>query len=176
MKFNVNSISIQLQFIEFQCHFNQLTAKHHGSCKASWTLHTGITLFQLSSPFAGKMEKQLRSLAAFLGECSRIVSQVLDSSDSSSNGNVTQVLPANSRRTASTVSSAVEWAWSMLQRSRHRRLYSRFVEESESQMVLIARFFCFLNFLGYYQDLEKRRMLRVRAFQPLLRKKKGGFC
>ena len=108
MKFNVNSISIQLQFIEFQCHFNQLTAKHHGSCKASWILHTGITLFQLSSPFAGKMEKQLRSLAAFLGECSRIVSQVLDSSDSSSNGNVTQVLPANSRRTASTVSSAVE--------------------------------------------------------------------
>ena len=152
MKFNVNSISIQLQFNEFQCHFNQLTAKHHGSCKASWILHTGITLFQLSSPFAGKMEKQLRSLAAFLGECSRIVSQVLDSSDSSSNGNVKQVLPANSRRTASTVSSAVEWAWSMLQRSRHRWLYSRFVEESESQMVLIARFFCFLNFLGYYQD------------------------
>ena len=57
MKFNVNSISIQLQFNEFQCHFNQLTAKHHGSCKASWILHTGITLFQLSSPFAGKMEK-----------------------------------------------------------------------------------------------------------------------
>ena len=89
MKFNVNSISIQLEFNEFQCHFNQLTAKHHGSCKASYILHTEITLFQLFSLFAGKMEKQLRSLAAFLGECSRIVSQVLDSSDSSSNGNMT---------------------------------------------------------------------------------------
>ncbi|CAH3107626.1 unnamed protein product [Porites lobata] len=39
--------------------------------------------------YSCKMEKQLRSLAAFLGECSRIVSQVLDSSDSSSNGNMT---------------------------------------------------------------------------------------
>ena len=61
------------------------------SSQASWILHTEITLFQLFSPFAGKMEKQLRSLAAFLGECSRIVSQVLDSSDSSSNGNMTRV-------------------------------------------------------------------------------------
>ena len=58
-------------------------AKHRRS------YNTEITLFQLFSPFAGKMEKQLRSLAAFLGECSRIVSQVLDSSDSSSNGNMT---------------------------------------------------------------------------------------
>ena len=49
MKFNVNSISIQLQFNEFQCHFNQLTAKHHGSCKASWILHTGI-MHSSSSP------------------------------------------------------------------------------------------------------------------------------
>ena len=52
-------------------------AKHRRS------YNTEITLFQLFSPFAGKMEKQPRSLAAFLGECSRIVSQVLDSSDSS---------------------------------------------------------------------------------------------
>ena len=113
--------NIQLQFNEFQI-----------KCKASWFLqstadliHTGITLFQLFSPVEGKMEKQLWSLAAFLGECSRIVSQVLDSSDSSSNGNVTQILPANSRRTARNVSSAIERARSMLERSRNRGPCSR---------------------------------------------------
>ena len=124
MKFKFDSISIQCQFIfNIQLQFNEFQIK----CKASWFLqstadliHTGITLFQLFSPFAGKMEKQLWSLAAFLGECSRIVSQVLDSSDSSSNGNVTQILPANSRRTASNVSSAIERAQSMLERSRNR--------------------------------------------------------
>ena len=128
MKFKFDSISIQCQFtFNIQLQFNEFQIK----CKASWFLqstadliHTGITL-QLFSLFAGKMEKQLWSLAAFLGECSRIVSQVLDSSDSSSNGNVTQVLPANSRRTASNVSSAVERARSMLERSRNRGLCSR---------------------------------------------------
>ena len=128
-QFKFDSISIQCQFIfNIQLQFNEFQIK----CKASWFLqstadliYTGITLFQLFSPFAGKMEKQLWSLAAFLGECSRIVSQVLDSSDSSSNGNVTQILPANSRRTASNVSSAIERARSRLERSRNRGLCSR---------------------------------------------------
>ena len=51
------------------------------------------------------MEEHLRSLAASLGECSRIVSQVLESSNSGSSANVsneaTQVLLAHSGRSAS---------------------------------------------------------------------------
>jgi len=75
-----------------------------------------------------KLEEHLRNLAASLGECSRIVSQVLESSNSSPSANVsnavTQVLPASSGRSAGNVSSAVERARSMLQRCRNTGLCS----------------------------------------------------
>ena len=75
------------------------------------------------------MEEHLRSLAASLGECSRIVSQVLESSNLGSSANVsneaTQVLPANSGRSAGNVSDAIERARSMLQRSQNTGLCSR---------------------------------------------------
>ena len=43
----------------------------------------------LPAILANKMEENLRNLADLLGECSRLVSQVLAGSSSSSNGNVT---------------------------------------------------------------------------------------
>ena len=83
------------------------------------------------------MEEHLRNLAASLGECSRIVSQVLESSNSSPSANVsnavTQVLPANSGRSAGNVSSAVERAGSMLQRSRNTGLCSRLNQRERLQ-------------------------------------------
>ena len=75
------------------------------------------------------MEENLRNLADSLGECSRLVSQVLASSSSSSNGNVTdsvtQGVSGNNFSSTSNVSSAVERARSMLQRSRSTGLCSR---------------------------------------------------
>ena len=71
----------------------------------------------------------IKILAASLGECSRIVSQVLESSNSGSSANVsneaTQVLPANSGRSAGNVSDAIERARSMLQRIQNTGLCSR---------------------------------------------------
>ena len=67
------------------------------------------------------MEEHLRSLADSLGECSRLVSQVLASTSSSSNTKVpdsaTQVVSENNLSSRSNVSSAVERGRSMLQRS-----------------------------------------------------------
>ena len=75
------------------------------------------------------MEEHLRSLADSLGECSRLVYQVLASTSSSSNTNVTdsvtQVVSENNLSSRSNVSSAVERARSMLQRSRSTGLCSR---------------------------------------------------
>ena len=75
------------------------------------------------------MEEHLRNLADSLGECSRLVSQVLASSSSSSNtkvpDSVTQVVSENNLSSTNNVASAVERARSMLQRSRSTGLCSR---------------------------------------------------
>ena len=81
------------------------------------------------------MEGSLRNLADSLGECSRLVSQVLASSSSSSNGNVTdsvtQGVSGNNFSSTSNVSSAVERARSMLQRSRSTGLCSRLSQREQ---------------------------------------------
>lgn len=84
---------------------------------------------ELLLPFlTNKMEEHLHSLADSLGECSRLVSQVLASTSSSSNTNVpdsvTQVVSENNLSSRSNVSSAVKRARSMLQRSRSTGLCS----------------------------------------------------
>ena len=75
------------------------------------------------------MEEHLRSLADSLGECSRLVSQVLAGTSSSSNtkvpDSVTQVVSENNLSSRSNVSSAVERAQSMLERRRSTGLCSR---------------------------------------------------
>ena len=75
------------------------------------------------------MEEHLRNLADSLGECSRLVSQVLASSSSSSKtkvpDSVTQVVSENNLSSTNNVASAVERARSMLQRSRSTGLCSR---------------------------------------------------
>ena len=75
------------------------------------------------------MEESLRNLADSLGECSRLVSQVLASGSSSANWNVTDSVThgvsGNNFSSTSNVSSAVERARSMLQRSRRTGLCSR---------------------------------------------------
>ena len=124
-KFNFNSVKIQFQFnensISIQWKFIQC-AKHLG-----WNIRESAK----SPPaiLADKMEESLRNLADSLGECSRLISQVLASSSSSSNGNVTdsvtQGVSGNNFSSTSNVSSAVERARSMLQRSRSTGLCSR---------------------------------------------------
>ena len=78
---------------------------------------------------ANKMEERLQNLADSLGECSRLVSQVLAGSSSSSNENVTdsvtQGVSGNNFSSTSNVSSAVARARSMLERSRSTGLCSR---------------------------------------------------
>ena len=75
------------------------------------------------------MEESLRNLADSLGECSRLVSQVLASGSSSANWNVTDSvthgISENNFSSTSNVSSAVERARSMLQRIRRTGLCSR---------------------------------------------------
>ena len=83
----------------------------------------------LPAILVNKMEESLRNLADSLGECSRLVSQVLTGSTSSSNDNitdsVTQGVSGNNFSSTSNVSNAVERARSMLQRSRSTGLCSR---------------------------------------------------
>ena len=116
-QFNENSSSLQWQFkIQF--------------LKTSGIEHPGIRFQKLLPPFlTDKMEEHFRSLADSLGECSRLVSQVLASTSSSSNtkvpDSVTQVVSENNLSSRSNVSSAVERARSMLQRSRSTGLCSR---------------------------------------------------
>ena len=79
--------------------------KNSIKCKASWIQHTGTVFFYHFPPFrTRKMEEHFLNLAASLGECSRIVSQVLESTNSCLSANVsnevTQVLPSNSGRSA----------------------------------------------------------------------------
>ena len=73
IKFNFNSISIQWKFnfnsISIQC------AKHFG-----WDIRGFARA--LPAILANKMEESLRNLADSLGECSRLVSQVLAGSSS----------------------------------------------------------------------------------------------
>ena len=108
-QFNENSISIQC-------------AKHFG-----WNIRGFARA--LPAILANKMEESLRNLADSLGECSRLVSQVLAGSSSSSNENVTdsvaQGVSGNNFSSTSNISSAVERARSMLQRSRSTGLCSR---------------------------------------------------
>ena len=100
LQFNENSSSNQ-----FQC--NEIQFKHP-------ELNIRELFYQeLLLPFlTNKMEEHLCSLADSLGECSRLVSQVLASTSSSSNTNVpdsvTQVVSENNLSSRSNVSSAVE--------------------------------------------------------------------
>ena len=70
MKFDLNSMKL------IQC------AKHLG-----WNIRGLARAFP--AILANKMEEKLRNLADSLGECSRLVSQVLAGSSSSSNESVT---------------------------------------------------------------------------------------
>ena len=83
----------------------------------------------LPAILANKMEENLRNLTDSLGECSRLVSQVLAGSSSSSNGNVTdsvtQGVSGNNFSSTSNVSRVFERARSMLQRSQSTGLCSR---------------------------------------------------
>ena len=83
----------------------------------------------LPAILANKMEENLQNLADSLGECLRLVSQVLAGSSSSSNGNVTdsvtQGVSGNNFSSTSNVSRVVERARTMLQRSRSTGLCSR---------------------------------------------------
>ena len=94
------------------------------------TKHLGWNIRGLTRALpANKMEERLQNLADSLGECSRLVSQVLAGSSSSSNesvtDSVTQGVSGNNFSSTSNVSSAVERARSMLQRSRSTGLCSR---------------------------------------------------
>ena len=124
MKFSFNSVkiptSIQWKFIH-------------------WAEHLGWNIRELArglpAILANKTEESLWSLADLLGECSRLVSQVLAGSSSSSNENamesVTQGVSGNNFSSTSNVSSAVKRARSMLQRSRSTGLCSARVNESD---------------------------------------------
>ena len=91
--FNESSISIQFQFNENQSQFNE------NSISIQWKFNFNAQSIlgriygnqpQLLPPFvANKMEESLRNLADSLGECSRLVSQVLAIGRSSANWNVT---------------------------------------------------------------------------------------
>ena len=120
-QFNVNSFSI----FNFNSMNFKLSAKRHGSCRAPRILYIRESRSSSSSRHLQLKWRSSFEVLLLSWVNALTVSQVLDSSDSSSNGNVTQVLPANSRRTASNVSSEVERARSMLERSRNRGLCSR---------------------------------------------------
>ena len=116
MKFKFNSMKILLQFNEIQFKHPELNIRE-------------FFYQELLPPFlTNKMEEHLRSLADSLGECLRLVSQVLASTSSSSNTNipdsVTQVVSENYLSSRSNVSSAIKRALSMLQRSRSTGLCS----------------------------------------------------
>ena len=125
VQFSENSISIQFQFnfnsISIQC---RLCAKHLGS-----NIRESASKRFSRHFLTNKMEEHLRNLADSLGECSRLVSQVLASSSSSSNtkvpDSVTQVVSENNLSSTNNVASAVERARSMLKRSRSTGLCSR---------------------------------------------------
>ena len=111
-------MKIQFQFNEnsFKC------AKHLG-----WNIRGFARA--LPTILANKMEESLPNLADSLGECSHLVLQVLAGSSSSSNKNVTdsvtQGVSGNNFSSMSNVSSAVERARPMSQRSRSTGLCSR---------------------------------------------------
>ena len=139
-KFNSNSIQIQFKFnsnsIQIQFKFNSSSIQVQFNTQSIMDGTSGDSPKLLPSFYrilANKMEANLRNLANSLGECSRLVSQVLASSSSSSNTNVTDSVTrvtdsrvvSENNLSSTNVSSAVQRARSMLQRSQSSGLCTR---------------------------------------------------